>query len=109
MKTVKDVRRANCRYIIDTRYQGVVSRLAKDCGMHSAQLARIFSPAETRREIGDGLARRIEKAIGLETGWMDQQHASSDDLTAKIALLDTESRVAVESVIDRLLRKSPVD
>ena len=105
MQTIKEIRRSNCQYIIDTRYRGVVNRLAIACGMHSAQLARIFTDNENRREIGDTLARRIEKAVGLEHGWLDQQHASGDVLSTKIALLDTQSRVALEAIIDCLLAR----
>lgn len=104
MRTVKEIRRSNLQYIIDSRFQGVVNRLSTACQLHNTQVARVLASGKSRRDMGDKMARLIEETVGLSPGWLDQEHAATDDLGAKIALLDTQSRLAVQAVVDGLLR-----
>ena len=103
MRTIAEIRRSNLQYIIDSRFNGVVNRLATACGVHNTQIARVVASGKSQRNMGDKMARLIEKTVCLTEGWMDQQHAAGDALSAKIALLDTKSRLALETVIDCLL------
>ena len=73
------------------------------------QLARVFLKTHNRRDVGTKLARRIEEAAGLDEGWLDQDHARSDDISTRIDLLDLSSRKAIESVIDAMLRQQLED
>ena len=105
MRTIKAIRRDNLKYLISSRYKGIANRLAVEANIYQAQLARILSDGENRRDMGDKLARTIESAAGLPTGWLDQEHASSDDITKKLKMLTVEQRTAVESIVDQLLTK----
>ena len=104
MRTVKEIRRANLKYVVDSRYNGIVNRLATACGLHNTQLARVLATGKSRRDLGDKMARLVEETVGLPAGWLDQEHAATDELGGKIAQLDTQSRLAVEAVVDTLLR-----
>lgn len=104
MRTIKDIRRSNLEYVINTRYSGIANRLAVDAGLHQAQIARVFLTGDSRRDIGDKLARKIEAGANLPEGWLDQEHAAADAILAKLSQLDVEQRKAVESLIDQLLR-----
>lgn len=105
MNTVKDIRRENLRYIVNTRYNGVVNRLAKDVGMHQAQVARVFVNGSTRRDMSDKMARALEEKIGLERGWLDQEHAKVDDLSARFSQLSLEQRRVVSDLLNHLLQQ----
>jgi len=80
--------------------------MAKDTGIASMQIARVFLKTKNRREIGDKLARRIEEGAGLEPNWLDQDHAKADDLVARISSLDLQSRQAIEGLVDAMLLKT---
>ena len=105
MRTSQEIRRENLRYLIQTKYNGVANQMAKDTGIAQMQIARVFLKTKNSREVGEVLARRIEEACGLESGWMDQIHARGDDIMNRLDMLDVQDRQAVESVIDAMLRK----
>lgn len=105
MRTAADIRKENCKYILETQFQGVKNRMAKACDIPHMQIARIFFENEARRNCGDKLARRIETALGLELGWLDQDHAKTDLIMTKIATLNAEGRRAVEGVVDALIMR----
>ena len=79
MQTIYDVRRQNLAKVIDSHWGGVAAQLAKKLKCEKTVLSRITSKAESRRNMGAGLARRIEVASKLQNGWMDTIH---DDKTA---------------------------
>jgi len=106
MRTSQEIRRENLKYLIQTKYNGVANRMAKDTGIAQMQIARVFLKTKNAREVGEVLARRIEEACGLESGWMDQIHAQSNDIMNRLDMLDVQDRQAVEGVIDAMLRKS---
>ena len=103
MRTSADIRRENLRYLIDTKFQGVKNRLANHVGVAHMQIARIFHAGETARNVGDKLARKIEAGCGLETGWLDQDHAQSDDIMQKFNSLDVEGQLAIKQMLDALV------
>tara|TARA_R110000822_G_scaffold74848_7_gene179787 strand:+ start:75 stop:482 length:408 start_codon:yes stop_codon:yes gene_type:complete len=106
LRTSQEIRRENLKYLIATKYDGVANRMAKDTGISQMQIARVFLKTKNSREVGEVFARRIEKACGLEPGWLDQIHAQGDDIMGRMDMLDVADRKAVEGVIDAMLRKS---
>jgi len=110
MSVIGETRKQNLRRLIDERYEGVVQRLAKECNIQHSQLWRVLKDAQVAgqpRYVGEKLARRIERAVGLHNGWMDQDpdRQSSDHITAlaeRIAGLPESDRLTVERMIDGL-------
>ena len=105
VRTSQEIRRENLRYLIQIKYGGVTNRMATETGIQQMQLARVFLKTHNRRDVGTKLARRIEEAAGLDEGWLDQDHARSDDISTRMDLLDLSSRKAIESVIDAMLQQ----
>lgn len=68
---VKEIRRENLRALLNEF--GTATALASAAGTDAAYLSQIKS-TKTKREIGDNLARRLEKAANKDRGWMDQLH-----------------------------------
>lgn len=71
---VKDTRRANLKALLDgldpQRFRTLKER-APEIGVDASLASQILN--ETR-DMGDGLARRVEQKVGLITGWMDLPH-----------------------------------
>lgn len=105
MRTASDIRRENLRYLRDTRFQGNNGRMASFVGVAQMQIARIFHEKSSRRNVGDKLARTIEAALELEKGWLDQDHAKTDDLMRMVDGLDTEGKAAVKAMVAALVRQ----
>jgi len=102
MRTIKDIRRDNLEYLIRTRYAGVPNRLANAAGVHQNQIARVLK-GPVPRGLGDKLARAIEAASGLETGWLDCEHATAEQIIEKINLLSPDQKEVIEKLVDQLL------
>tara|TARA_E500000178_G_scaffold318673_1_gene340313 strand:+ start:579 stop:980 length:402 start_codon:yes stop_codon:yes gene_type:complete len=109
VRTAADIRRENLRYLIDTKFQGVRNRLAKHIGVTHMQIARIFHSGSSARNVGDRLARKIELGCELETGWLDQDHAKSDNIMQKFNSLDVEGQVAIRQMLDALVTRRKID
>lgn len=70
---IKEIRRYRLRKLILTRFSGVASRFAEHIGKQPSYIARIFSSnPEHARNIGEGLAREIERLCDLEEGFLDR-------------------------------------
>lgn len=110
MSVIGEIRKQNLRRLINDRYDGVVQRLAKDCNIQHSQLWRVLKDepvAGQPRYVGEKLARKIEKAVGLHNGWMDQDSdRQSNDrivvLAERISKLSEADRQTVERMIDGL-------
>lgn len=72
----KTIRRANLVALI--RHFGTKSELARVAGISEAYLSQIIG-ARANRNVGDDLARRLERAAGKPHGWMDHDHSGSDN------------------------------
>ena len=84
---IEEIRRYNLIWLIRQEYQGVDVNLARALGIQASQISRIFSGNPThRRNIGRGLAEKIEEHSGKPNGWMDLVHDFVDYTTT------TESR-----------------
>ena len=110
MTVIGEIRKKNLRRLIDDRYDGVVQRLAKDCNIQHSQLWRVLKDERVEgqpRYVGERLARKIEEAVGLHVGWMDQEQdrQSSEmvvSLAERIAKLPEADRLTVERMISAL-------
>ena len=68
---VWQIRLANLLSLIDEA--GNASELARRIGSDPNYISQIISP-KAKRNVGHSFARRIEKAFGKPSGWMDQIH-----------------------------------
>lgn len=70
---IKEIRRFRLRKLILTRFSGISARLAEHIGRQPSYIARIFSDnPQHSRNIGETLAREIEQACNLESGYLDR-------------------------------------
>ncbi|MEX5744680.1 S24 family peptidase [Massilia sp. X63] len=77
MQTIDEVRRQNLEVAI--KRMGSAARLADASGTSPAYISQIKnrtpdSKTGRPKAMGDDMARRIEVALGVQSGWMDQQH-----------------------------------
>jgi phage repressor protein C with HTH and peptisase S24 domain len=72
MKTVKEIRRENARALATDG----PAEFARKIESTTQQVNQTIGPNPTRN-IGDILARRIETAYSLPTGWLDVEHISA--------------------------------
>jgi Predicted transcriptional regulator len=72
---IKDIRRANLRYQQNVALKSGMSKadFADKVGSSASTISQILG-ANAVRNLGDELARKIEENLGLEYGWLDQQH-----------------------------------
>lgn len=69
---ISEIRRFRLRKLIHSKFSGVSARLAEQIDKQPSYVARIFSSnPEHARNIGERLAREIERACGLEKGYLD--------------------------------------
>lgn len=103
-KTIYEVRLENLGIVLAKVYGGVQSRLAEALGCSPAQIIRLQSDTVTRRNIGDKMARDIERAAGMPHGWMDAPHDDLEELHAKLQRLDSRNVAAIDAMIRSLLQ-----
>lgn len=108
MVTIQDIRRANLDRVLALAWGGKGARLAKALGVSQTVLSRIKSETDTRRDMGNELARRIEEVSDLPSGWMDERHDTDDAsaLAEKIRGLDPVERQMVELIVSLAARRS---
>lgn len=109
-----DLRRTNLLRLIEERFDGNKGRFADAIGRKRPQVYRLFSDAPaSRRDIGEELAREIEKQLGLPKGALDAETEQPDPLkVARANMIDdwlqqaspnTRSQLeAIKARIDRL-------
>lgn len=85
VKTIAEIRRDNLLRLIESHGQGSVTELNAKVGLArtDATLTQIKnqnpnSGTGKPRGMGDALARRIERALGLPTGYMDNVNTFGD-------------------------------
>ena len=96
MRTIAEIRRANLELLI--RAEGTAGAVAGRVGtseVYLSQLRRGTPDAKTKRprEMGTGLARRLEAEFKKATGWMDEAHYSAQSDANRP--LGAEERVTV--------------
>lgn len=73
MDSISDVRRANIRALVEER--GGLSKLSRALGYKNPSfLSQMTSATGATREVTERSARRIEEALGLPTGYLDERH-----------------------------------
>lgn len=70
-----DIRYLNLRYLIDSLSNGSVTDFAERVGKSRESVARFATKKHLPSHvIGDKFAEDIERALTLDSGWMDQMH-----------------------------------
>jgi len=91
--TVKEIRKSNLKLLI--KRVGTQRALAEICGLAPAHVSQMVT---NNRSMGDEVARRIEDALSLGHGWMD------NDATLPT---NTESMSKEELLYLKMLSKLP--
>lgn len=73
-----EARLKNLDRLIQHRYRGVKGALADAMGKHRATIYRLFSASDSARDIGEELAREIERFHGLDPFWLDTEHGAKN-------------------------------
>lgn len=72
MSSISEVRRANLRALISEKYEGNRSSFSRATKKNVNLINLVLSNnPDHRRNIGERLARDLEQAVGLPTGWLD--------------------------------------
>ena len=103
-RRIGDTRYENLCYLINSEFGGSASLLASQIGATEARINEVLGPETARSSMSAKLARAVEKGCGLDIYWLDQQRADPSKLASKMALLDVSSRLAIESVVNALIK-----
>lgn len=77
-KSIYDVRRDNLRQLVDSKYDGNRSAFARATGKPINLINLMLTPnTERRKPMGEKLARDLEAAERLPTGWLDVDRGKS--------------------------------
>lgn len=106
---IKEIRRANLRLLIVEF--GTQAKLAVASGTEAAYISQILSD-KTKREIGDDLARRLEKASKKPHGWLDHSHTEEphprkEETSVDNRLWESATRLADEHFRTRHIKPTP--
>lgn len=100
MSSPKDRRRQNLNLILASLGgHGGQKRLSEKSGVHHSYLSNI---RQGNREMGEEVARKIETALGLMPGWMDQPRSEAredDDARYEDAAADREGLALEERLL----------
>lgn len=112
-KKPHDIRLRNLKKLIDKDFDGKAGRLADAIGVKRPQIYRLFSEADSSRNIGEDQARSIEEKLRLPIGWLDQDETTlSLDATVPAPVVEAlndlqkhyvESAPIVRGAVDTLL------
>ncbi len=95
MKTIHDIRRSNARKLRDG--VGGNSSFATMIDREPTQTSRFMGDGATKN-IGDSMARHIEKCFDLPIGWLDQEHQTTN-ITKKPDVSITNKQITLVPVI----------
>lgn len=74
---VKAIRRSRLRKLIAERFHGINAQLASKIERQPDYVSRLLTEKPRhRRDLGEKLAREIERKVGLPSGWLDIDEAS---------------------------------
>lgn len=93
MTTISGIRHSNLLALIDQA--GRVRQFAERIDRSYSQVSQLknrskHSTTGMPREIGDGMARHIERQLALPVGWMDQMHPPASAAPSVTALVLNE-------------------
>jgi hypothetical protein len=91
MRTVQDIRHENLLAAIQRA--GTQTALAERAGLSTVYLSQlktraVDSKSQRPREIGNDAARAIERAIGEQPGWMDQDHSRASQIERGLSFVE---------------------
>lgn len=101
---IAEIRYENLCYLINSEFEGSASLLASQIGATEKRIDEVLGPETARSSMSAKLARVVERGCGLDTYWLDQQRADPSTLASKMSLLDVSARLAVESVVNALIK-----
>jgi hypothetical protein len=88
MSTVFDIRRHNLSSLIADSYQNNRAEFCRATGKNPNLINLVLtSNAEYRRNIGEKLARDIERRAGIAEGWLDSPRGIGERNVARISIL----------------------
>lgn len=102
MAGIHDTRRTNARTL--AREAGGIRRLAERIGRAENSVSAMIGAGE-RRNIGEKIAREIERAFGKPPGWLDRDHAAAQytqaarDIAENFNKLPPERQQQLEGII----------
>lgn len=73
IKSIAEIRRENLRFLLDTRFAGNQSALARSLNVEANYISRVLNPG-SGKIIGNRAARRFEQACGQPRNWLDVWH-----------------------------------
>ena len=83
--TPHEIRRAALRHFIQTKFDSNRSAFARAAGVHQNQINLILSDNLVhQRNLGETLARKMEAALGIPTGFFDTVQAAGDEATVDV-------------------------
>lgn len=91
------IRRKNLAAVCREKVAGNQSELARDLGLVSNLVNRYLKS----KRIGDDVARAVEKAYELESGWMDNIHPT--DREALVLLAFRTAHPEIQAAVERAL------
>lgn len=72
---IYNIRKRNLRRIINDSFGGVAANLSRALDVQPNVISRIFTRNEKhRRNVGNEMAREIERVVHLQPGWLDREH-----------------------------------
>lgn len=89
MTDINQIRRDNARALMEGMSKADFGRMI---GRSSSQVGHIIGPNPTRN-IGNPMARHIERCFNKPTGWMDIQHKKVQDASAEVIKQYPESGI----------------
>jgi predicted RecB family endonuclease len=106
MRTIEEIRRVRLQMLVTEH--GTITKLKvkagysdRDATLNQYLNASIATKGGKPKEMGSKVARRIEEALALEVGWMDNdpELPFSDDLVAVLRELDKRALRKVENSV----------
>ncbi|MDQ5910895.1 MAG: hypothetical protein QG599_2992 [Pseudomonadota bacterium] len=105
MQSLKEVRRQNLNLIVSSLGgHGAQKVLAVKSGIDQTYLSNIRTG---NREMGEGIARKIEAALRYEMGWMDRAHSTVQNEQGTDAKTATPEDTALEQRLLALWAQLP--
>lgn len=106
MSSLKEVRRQNLNLILASLGgHGAQKRLSKKTGIYHTHISNLRLG---NKEMGEEIARKIEVAMALSSGWMDQLHSAMQD-DQGVGNVATPEAIVMEEQLLALWEQLPVE
>ena len=94
---IKDVRRINLEFIVETVFDGNRAGLARAMDISPSTLYRVVTEGKDKRNIGDAMARSIEQAAKKPVDWLDQRHNQTGEVIDEVVTLSLDNKAFLEA------------